>query len=247
MRRMIIAVVAVIVVVAVGIGTYLVVRGSQEEVLMDDQIHIQLSSKPFPLIVGVNTLVLRVVKNGEPISGASIEVEANRTMQGQIPLYGRATEDQEGVYEIPMVWPATDRWTIDVSAWVGDELIRDEFTAFVFAVLEENMSPRETYASNTAIEAAQVAHPEEFWIVIPQGTAAQIREGHGDDVMPTEIRLSVNGQNTLVLKNNDLADHTIGPFFVRAGETLRQTFTTPQVFEGVCSVRHDSVVRIIVE
>ncbi|MBK8032026.1 MAG: hypothetical protein IPK17_21625 [Chloroflexi bacterium] len=120
---------------------------------MDDQIHIQLSSKPFPLIVGVNTLVLRVVKNGEPISGASIEVRANRTMQGQIPCTVVRLKIRRACHEIPMVWPATDRWTIDVSAWVGDELIRDEFTAFVFAVLEENMSPRETYASNTAIEA----------------------------------------------------------------------------------------------
>jgi len=126
-------------------------------------------------------------------------------------------------------------------------VIEDEFVAFVFSVPEENMSSRDTYASMTAIEVAQAAHPDEYWIIIPQGTAAQIREGHGDDVMPTEIRLYTDGQNTLVLKNNDIADHTIGPFFVRAGETLRQTFNTPQVFEGVCSVRHDSTVKIIVE
>jgi len=244
---MIIAVVAVIVVVAVAIGVFLVVRSPQEEVVMDNQIHIQLGSRPFPLVVGVNTLLVRLVRNGEPVSNASVELEANRTMEGQLPLYARINEDEAGQYRLPMVWPATDRWTITVSARLGEEFVQDHFIAFVFSVPEENMSSRDTYASVTAIEVAQAAHPDEYWIIIPQGTAAQIREGHGDDVMPTEIRLYTDGQNTLVLKNNDIADHTIGPFFVRAGETLRQTFNTPQVFEGVCSVRHDSTVKIIVE
>lgn len=214
---------------------------------LDNSIRIELSSAPFPLIVGQNRLLVTLTRNGEPVDGATVNVEALREMQGQVPLTATTSQSANGTYTLPMIWSAADRWTIRVSAASGEEAVEDEFTVFVFSVPEPNPHELTTYASVKSISAAQAEHPEEFWIVIPQGTAAQIREGHGDDVMPNEIRLYIGGQNTLVLRNNDLADHTVGPFFVRAGETLRQTFNTPQIYEGVCSVRHDAVVRIIVE
>jgi len=93
---MIIAVVAVIIVVAVAIGVFLIVRSPQEEVVMDNQIHIQLGSNPFPLTVGQNTLIVQLTRNGEPVDGAQIEIEANRTLQGQLPLYASSSQGEAG-------------------------------------------------------------------------------------------------------------------------------------------------------
>jgi hypothetical protein len=245
MRRILAAAVALILVV--GIGTALWWSQNQSTAPTDNLIQIELSSQPFPLIVGQNTLLVKLLRGGAPVDGGRVSVEATRAMQGQLPLTAAAAESSGGVYRIPIIWSAADRWTIDITAEAGGETVTDQFVAFVFSVPEENAGSLQTYASMKAVEAAQAANPDEYWIVIPQGTAAQIREGHGDDIMPTHIRLSVDGKNTLVLRNNDLAHHTIGPFFVRSGETVRQTFSTPQIYEGVCSVRHDSVVRIIIE
>lgn len=239
------ALIALILVVT-GIGAFWLSQNASSA-LTDNSIHIELSSQPFPLIVGQNTLLVKLTRGGAPVDGARVSVEAERAMQGQMPLTAATNTSADGLYRIPIIWSAAERWIVNVSAALGEETAADQFTVYVFSVPEENKGTRVIYAGENAIAAERERHPEQFWIVIPQGTAAQIREGHGDDVMPSEINLRVDGQNTLVVQNNDLADHTIGPFFVRSGETLRQTYSQPQVYEGVCSVRHDAVVKIIVE
>jgi hypothetical protein len=69
----------------------------------------------------------------------------------------------------------------------------------------------------------------------------------GDDVIPADIRLNLSGQHVLVIRNDDIADHTVGPFFVRAGETIRQNFTQAAVFQGTCTIRHNADINIVVE
>jgi len=83
--------------------------------------------------------------------------------------------------------------------------------------------------------------------VIPMGTQALMRSGQGDDVIPEEIRLDLSGRHVLVIRNDDIADHVVGPFFVRSGEIIRQRFTSPAEFQGVCTIRHGAEVSIIVE
>lgn len=211
---------------------------------------LQLTSNPFPLVVGQNTLQVSLLDgSGSAVDGATVSVTANRAMPGQLPINGRTTRSENGVYSIPLIWSAVDRWTIDVTAQLpnSDQVIRDQFLVFAYPIQQQNKGEIDAYRSLNGIARTQAENPEEFWIVIPPGTEALIREGHGDDVMPAEIRLFVDGQNTLVIQNNDIGDHTIGPFFVGAGETLRQRFTQPAVYQGVCSVRHDSIVSIIIE
>ncbi len=240
MRRIFAAIFALIIIVTIAGAWW--VNGTR------DSIHIQLGSHPFPLVVGQDTLTVSLTRaDGSPVDGATVRVEANRVMQGQLPLTGSSHRSEGGVYSIPMIWSSSDHWIVDVSAQLQNETIRDQFTVFVYAIPQENKGNRDRYQSLLAIETVRTTHPQEYWIVIPLGTNALIREGHGDDVMPGEIRLKVNGQNTLVIQNNDIADHSIGPYFVQAGETLRQTFAQPQVVEGLCSVRHDAVISIIVE
>jgi len=213
-------------------------------------IQIQLSSSPFPLVVGPNILAVQVTDaSGAPVENATVSVEATLAMGGQLPMHGTASQAVDGWYDIPITIPMKERWYVTVTAEIPgmSEPVTDWFTTWVFAIPQQSVSLRTTYQSEYGLARERAEHPEQYWIVIPPGTAAQIREGHGDDIMPAEIRMSVGGVNTLVIQNNDIADHTIGPFFVRAGETLRQKFTTPQIYQGVCSTRHDGVFEIIVE
>jgi hypothetical protein len=104
-----------------------------------------------------------------------------------------------------------------------------------------------TFRSASEINALVSDPARELAIVIPQGTQALIRLGQAEDLIPTEIRLNVSGQNTLVIQNNDIVDHTIGPFLVRSGEVVRQKFTSPSVYQGVCSLNVAEAISIIVE
>ena len=63
------------------------------------------------------------------------------------------------------------------------------------------------------------------------------------EFVPSLISLSVSGKNTLVIRNDDLVENTIGPFTVRAGETLRQRFDKPGLFVGTCTI-NQGLIRI---
>jgi len=63
------------------------------------------------------------------------------------------------------------------------------------------------------------------------------------EFVPELINLSVSGQNTLVIRNDDYVANTVGPFYVGAGETLRQRFDAPGVFQGTCTI-NQGVIRI---
>lgn len=89
--------------------------------------------------------------------------------------------------------------------------------------------------------------PNELRIVIPEGTGELIGAGQNPEVIPDEIRLRLDEQNILTIINNDHINHTVGPFFIRAGESIRQEFTRPMVYEGGCSIHPEDIVKLIVE
>ena len=60
--------------------------------------------------------------------------------------------------------------------------------------------------------------------VVPVGTAAKQAAGGAVEIMPPEVELTVG--DTLVIRNEDTRDALVGPYRIRAGEVLRQTFTT---------------------
>lgn len=213
---------------------------------------IDMVSDPFPLSAGPATLTFTLTDaNGQPISDARIDVRADMIHQGMLPLNGRARliDADSGQYEVPLIFTMMGGWTVNISATFPDQRdpIHEKFDIYVYPVQMYDV-PTRMYVSERDVSVLITANADrELWIVIPLGTQAMMRMGAGDDLMPEELRLSVNGQNTLVIRNNDIADHTIGPFFVRAGETVRQTFYQPAVFTGVCTVRHGDEINIIVE
>jgi plastocyanin len=69
---------------------------------------------------------------------------------------------------------------------------------------------------------------------IPAGAGAAIDEGEPLEILPAELQVKVG--EVIVIINEDDRGHLIGPFFVGAGETLRQKFSSPGTFIGQCSV-----------
>ena len=77
--------------------------------------------------------------------------------------------------------------------------------------------------------------------VIPAGTKEKMDKGiFTQDIMPEQVTVDVG--DTVVVVNEDIVTHTVGPFTVRAGETQRMVFSEPGYYFGVCTVGdHDTV------
>jgi hypothetical protein len=84
----------------------------------------------------------------------------------------------------------------------------------------------------------------EHRFVIPVGTGAEIDAGRPVEILPAQLDVRVD--DLLVIVNDDDRAHVVGPFTVRAGETLRQTFTEPGRFVGACSVHPSGELAIVV-
>ena len=74
----------------------------------------------------------------------------------------------------------------------------------------------------------------DYFYVIPAGSGEAIDGGEPLDILPGELDVSVGEIFELV--NHDDRGHLVGPFYVGAGETLRQRFSAPGTFIGACSV-----------
>jgi len=89
-------------------------------------------------------------------------------------------------------------------------------------------------ASMPGVKAAAVDAVANYRYVIPEGTARQITQGELVDIMPADLEVTVG--ETIEIINDDVVGHSIGVFYVGAGETLRQTFTQAGTLAGECTV-----------
>ncbi len=211
---------------------------------------IRMSSYPFPAIAGPTTFYFAVTNpDGTKVDQATIDVTATMQMEGMLPLRGRAVAGKDGWFTTSFTFGMMGEYVVDVAAKLpSQELVRDTFKIYVYPVEQMAAAGERVYKSEREIAAARTAHIDhERWIIIPQGTQAQLRGGMGDNIIPSELHLSLTGQNTLVIRNDDIADHKVGPFFIRAGETIRQEFRSPATFVGTCTIRHGAEVSIIVD
>lgn len=214
-----------------------------------DGLVIELSSDPYPMTIGINQLRVFVSDtNGKPVEDADVTVSSVLDHGGMLPLQGLPEGDSNGEYVFRVVWPMIGSWTVDVTANAGADTraVTEQFNAYVYALPPEYDKPAGTYRAIRETSEEMAVNPDgELWIVIPQGTYDLVRRGH--DELPSDIRLRVGGRDTLVIRNDDIVDHTIGPFFIRSGETIRQRFTRAAVFQGVCSLNDVGYVNIVVE
>lgn len=90
-------------------------------------------------------------------------------------------------------------------------------------------------------------HPRtghEYRVEVPAGTAARIDRGESVELIPADLHLGVN--DTLVVANLDERAHVVGPFSVRAGETVSHTFSKAGVFQGQCTIHPGGAITITV-
>jgi len=94
------------------------------------------------------------------------------------------------------------------------------------------------------LQGADDATNADYHYVIPAGAGQAAIEGSPIEVLPAEMDVHVG--DVIEIVNDDDRGHLVGPFFVGAGETMRQEFASPGVFEGVCSVHPSGQIVITV-
>ena len=93
-------------------------RGQTSDI---DAIAIDLSVSPDPPAVGPATLVLTLTdEQGEPISGAELELEGNMSHAGMAPVFAQAEETEPGRYEAPLEFTMGGDWFVIVKATLPD-------------------------------------------------------------------------------------------------------------------------------
>jgi plastocyanin len=94
------------------------------------------------------------------------------------------------------------------------------------------------------VESSDVSSAD-FNYEIPVGAGEQLDAGTPLEILPAELRAKV-GQ-AIEIVNLDDRGHLVGPWFVGAGETLRQEFTSAGEFIGICTVHPSGEIKVIVE
>lgn len=74
----------------------------------------------------------------------------------------------------------------------------------------------------------------DYLFTIPVGSGEALDRGEPLEILPGELEVTVG--EVIVIVNQDDRGHLVGPFFVGAGETLRQRFSSPGTFIGECTV-----------
>lgn len=84
----------------------------------------------------------------------------------------------------------------------------------------------------------------EYRVEIPAGTAARVDRGEPVELIPADLQLRKG--TTFVVVNDDERLHEVGPFTVRAGETLSYDFDDYGTFVGTCTVHPSGQVSITI-
>ncbi len=86
--------------------------------------------------------------------------------------------------------------------------------------------------------------PADYRYVIPAGSGDAQDRGESIDILPASLDAKVG--EVIEIINEDDRGHLVGAFFVGAGETVRQEFSSPGTFSGTCSVHPSGQIVITV-
>lgn len=213
------------------------------------QAHIEMKSNPYPLTIGQASLFFSVLDaNGAGFEAQTFDVSIEMNHAAMLSLYSPVTRTAGNTFVSSIIWSMYGEWYVRVQAVLVDgTLLNDTFPVYVYPIMVTAPDYENQFRSERQNQAIITDPEHQYVITIPQGTQAMQLAGMvGEMIFPEEIRLSVRGKNTLIIQNNDLVTHTVGPFTIAPGEVIRQTFTAPNTFVGVCTVGM-STVSIIIE
>ena len=87
--------------------------------------------------------------------------------------------------------------------------------------------------------------PSQIELVIPEGTAASIAAGQPVPSIPDEMVFVVG--DTLVVRNNDLSDHQLGPLWVPAGTSASLVLDQANRYAYTCSFQTSKFLGLTVK
>lgn len=88
--------------------------------------------------------------------------------------------------------------------------------------------------SGPLVRDDESADAADYSYLIPEGSGEALDRGEPLEILPQTLDVRVGELFELI--NLDDRGHLVGPFYVGAGETLRQRFNAPGTFIGACSV-----------
>lgn len=87
--------------------------------------------------------------------------------------------------------------------------------------------------------------PQQVVLVIPPGTSRRVAAGEAIPSIPAEWVFGVG--DVLLLRNEDEADHAVGPFWVPAGTTARIPFEGPGMLSFLCTIHPNKYIGVAVK
>jgi hypothetical protein len=75
--------------------------------------------------------------------------------------------------------------------------------------------------------------PQRIELVIPAGTAGKVAQGESNPALPDKMVFVVG--DTLVVKNEDVVDHRLGPLFIPSGSSASLILDQSQDMSFTCS------------
>lgn len=86
--------------------------------------------------------------------------------------------------------------------------------------------------------------PADYSYTIPVGAGEAFDAGELLEILPADLTVEVG--EVIEIVNLDDRGHLVGPFFVGAGETLRQRFASAGTFIGECTVHPSGQIELTV-
>ncbi|MCP4425999.1 MAG: FixH family protein [Chloroflexi bacterium] len=106
-------------------------RASQQTDNVDLNIAVAFESTQ----VGPTTLTLTLHDaDGAPINDAAITVKGDMSHAGMVPVLAKASNGQNGVYEMPFTWTMGGDWIVTVEVELGDG--RTATQQFTFSIAQ---------------------------------------------------------------------------------------------------------------
>ena len=90
---------------------------------------IETVVSPEPLMMGDATMIVTVTdSDGNPVDGATINLNANMSHAGMVPVIAETNESEDGVYEIPFEWTMGGDWIVTIEVTLANgETASQEF------------------------------------------------------------------------------------------------------------------------
>ena len=97
-----------------------------------------------------------------------------------------------------------------------------------------------------ALTPVQFASREEVF-EIPKGTWARRMSGDKVEILPSQIRLTLNVHDVLLLRNLDDVPQVFGPTIMMPGQSFRLPFEVASVYSFACTAHLSGQMTIVVE